>query len=141
VDDEELPNLGLGGWQVSLIYIDFAFGLVFEPPEPGGKTARARIEMPFELRDPDGSRHRIEPGPPQSSVAPALRLHNQTVLDASVSADGTLGISFKDGSALRVTCDPNYEAWDITGPAGKMICVPGGEVAYWPVRSDGSGSD
>ena len=39
----ELPPLGLEGSQVSLIYIDYAFGFVLEPPELGEPTARIRI--------------------------------------------------------------------------------------------------
>ncbi|WP_330476282.1 DUF6188 family protein [Terrabacter sp. C0L_2] len=28
---------------------------------------------------------------------------------------------------------PDYEAWQITGPAGeRIVCTPGGELASWP---------
>ena len=134
----ELPPLGLEGSQVSLIYIDYAFGFVLEPPELGEPTARIRIGMTFELLGADGTSHPVIPGPPQDSVAPALRLHNQVVLDATASADGTLKISFEDGSGLTVAPDPNYEAWELNGPVGMMVCLPGGGVAFWPAGAEGT---
>jgi hypothetical protein len=63
-------------------------------------------------------------------------LLNQSVTSASADYTGTLILGFDSGTSLRVEPDPDYEAWNITGPRGRMIvCMPGGELAVWSQES------
>lgn len=59
-------------------------------------------------------------------------LVGSVVADTS-TLDGTLLLSFTDGSALRCEPDANYEAWQVVGgwPQYLVVCQPGGEVAVW----------
>ena len=56
----------------------------------------------------------------------------RTVTAAS-TADGTLQLSFADGSLIR--CEPveTHEAWQVVGgdPQWLVVCAPGGELAIW----------
>jgi hypothetical protein len=54
------------------------------------------------------------------------------VSDAS-TLDGTLVLSFDDGSVLRCEPDQQYEAWQVVGgsPQYLVVCLPGGELAVW----------
>ena len=56
------------------------------------------------------------------------------VSDASAT-DGTLLLSFTDGSLLRCEPDAHYEAWEVVGgsPQYLVVCQPGGELAVGDV--------
>ena len=62
-------------------------------------------------------------------IASAL---GNAVAEAS-TLDGTLLLSFTDGSLLRCEPDPHYEAWEVVGgsPQYLVVCQPGGELAVW----------
>ncbi|HEY7932267.1 MAG TPA: DUF6188 family protein [Solirubrobacteraceae bacterium] len=132
----ECRELSLSGWEVSLINLDYGFGLVLESPDEHHRAAHVRIGSSFELTGADGTRHHVEPGPPQTSVAPALVLHTQRVARAMVSSRGRLEIYFEDLSRIEVGADMHYEAWQISGPDGFLVCIPGGEIADLPPRED-----
>lgn len=57
---------------------------------------------------------------------------NSVVADTSTE-DGTLVLSFADGSLLRCQPDERYEAWQVVGgsPQHLVVCEPGGELAVW----------
>lgn len=56
-----------------------------------------------------------------------------TVISDTSTDNGTLVLSFTDGSLLRCAPDPRYEAWEVVGgsPQHLVVCQPGGEVAVW----------
>jgi hypothetical protein len=56
----------------------------------------------------------------------------QTIRRAAIAPDGTLEISFEDDRLLTVAPEPKCEAWQLTAPGvGMVVCVPGGELAWW----------
>jgi hypothetical protein len=66
---------------------------------------------------------------------PLAALIGRTVSTASAD-DGTLLLTFNDGSLLRCHPDPRYEAWEVVGgdPQSFVVCLPGGELAIWDKR-------
>ena len=52
---------------------------------------------------------------------------------AVVESDLTLVLAFQGGASLEVRPDPHYEAWQVTGPASRLIVWPpgGGNLAVW----------
>jgi Family of unknown function (DUF6188) len=66
---------------------------------------------------------------------PLAALVGRTVSTASAD-DGTLLLTFNDGSLLRCNPDPRYEAWEVVGgdPQSLVVCLPGGELAIWDKR-------
>lgn len=64
--------------------------------------------------------------------APGHALSGLKVERAEAHKDGTLDMSFGDGSRLRVLRHAKYEAWEFIGRHGaKAIALPGGDVAIW----------
>ncbi len=57
----------------------------------------------------------------------------KSVVSDTSTEDGTLMLSFTDGSVLRCAPDPRYEAWEVVGgsPQHLVVCQPGGEVVVW----------
>lgn len=46
--------------------------------------------------------------------------------------DGTLELTFEDGTVLQVPPHSYYEAWIIEGPGQHLaVCAPGGKVVVW----------
>lgn len=124
----ETRELPLMGWTVSRVCVDHQFSLVFEAPDPrtGTPNAHLTIGTAFVYRDASGVAHAATPGPPQVDVAPALAVHTDLVVRATASAEGVLELEFESGGRITVPADPNYEAWLVTGPAGLVVCGPGG---------------
>ena len=92
-------------------------------------SAEIRCGVPFTYREADGIEHTLDPDAPES-LAPLLGLLMQTLLTVTVTRLGNLAVTFGDGSELRVTPHPAYEAWEING-SGELeemgyLCGPGG---------------
>jgi hypothetical protein len=56
---------------------------------------------------------------------------------------GELCLTFADGSTLLAESEPDFEAWDLQGVNGelrglRLVCMPGGDVAFW--SPDGLGT-
>jgi hypothetical protein len=95
------------------------------------------IASPFELVK-DEDRWVLDPERPEE-IAPAFQVLWRIVSNVTVENDGRLVIGFFDGTIVNVPSDPDYEAWEIVAENGlRLICMPGGEVAYWAPRSDKS---
>ena len=75
--------------------------------------------------DSAGNTHDIKPDSP-AAVGPIL-----------MSVNGTLDLTFSDGSRLRCAPDDQYEAWQVVGgfPEHLVVCTPGGELAVWDDQS------
>lgn len=111
---------------------DFTVALVF-----GGGSALT-IESAATLRA--GS----TPGAETSAVALSedgalsasdalLALVGQRVLSSVGFKDGDLRLVFDSGQMLSVPHDEHYEAWQLTGPSGRMwVSLPGGGLATFP---------
>jgi Family of unknown function (DUF6188) len=56
-----------------------------------------------------------------------------SVVSDTSTDDGTLMLSFANGSLLRCEPDARYEAWQVVGgsPQSLVVCQPGGELAVW----------
>jgi Family of unknown function (DUF6188) len=64
-------------------------------------------------------------------VALLLPLLNGEVTHVGVSDDGALFLTV-GGTTLRCGADPDFEAWNYTGPGGRrVVSMPGGELAIW----------
>jgi len=48
------------------------------------------------------------------------------IVGASADPNGSLTLRFADGRALVVEPDDQYEAWNVTGPFGALVSLPGG---------------
>jgi hypothetical protein len=83
----------------------------------------------------------IDTGTPQEDLPEALAsLVGAEITEVLVGREGHLAVNFADAQ-LSVRASADYEAWQITGPAGeRLVCMPGGELASWPASGSGSGS-
>jgi len=68
----------------------------------------------------------------------SLVARRASVHSALATADSELRLSFDEGDAIAVGPDPNYEAWEVTGPGQvKVVAMPGGgEPAIWDATSE-----
>ncbi len=109
--------------------LDYAFSMVIADCPAG--TFEVRIEHPFVVVGHGGEVELDPEGEPQQ-MAPALRVLRRAVEQAIAFKDGSLEVTFDDGSVLRVAVDEDYEAWNIVGPNGlRIVSMPGGELAIW----------
>lgn len=73
----------------------------------------------------------VELYPDRQDVASALPLFGTSVNSGVVFNTGTLRLVL-DHFQLTVKADPDYEAWNVTGPGGpRIVCMPGGQLAVW----------
>ena len=87
---------------------------------------------PFTL-ETRGATHHIAPAtdPPEAFV-PVRNLLGTSISTSNIGENGSLSLTFDDGSILHVEPDPNYEAWNLSGPDGLVVvCMAGGELAIW----------
>jgi hypothetical protein len=69
---------------------------------------------------------------PLEAFSPMQVLVERAVTAATISDDGTLTLTFDDGSEIVAQPDIQYEAWTLTGPNRLIIvCMPGGDLAVW----------
>jgi hypothetical protein len=108
-------------------FLDNAFGL--ELGDAPGETT-LRIEGNFVVSREQAS-WRLSPERPQD-IGPALSLVKLVVRRARAFKDGTLEVSFADGSTLRVPSDPEFEPWVLSANDGmRVVSLPGGDLAIW----------
>jgi hypothetical protein len=67
---------------------------------------------------------------PYALEAVALLLLNGDVTHVGVSDDGAFSVTV-EATTLQCDADPDCEAWDCTGPGGRVISMPGGGLAIW----------
>ncbi|SHV66400.1 Uncharacterised protein [Mycobacteroides abscessus subsp. abscessus] len=80
-----------------------------------------------------GATHRFTPAvDPPDALKPMGNLLGQRVTQAEIGDNGSLSITFDDGSRLHAEPDPDYEAWNLSGPDGLVVvCMAGGTLATW----------
>lgn len=72
----------------------------------------------------------------EQSFQPIRELVGRTVETAEVDHKGALSVTFEGGSHVRVEPDPDYEAWNVSGPNGALVVsMPGGELSIWTPES------
>jgi hypothetical protein len=127
-------SVPIGSGRVEQCRLDNAFSLAIEA---SGEWWLLRIEVPFVVASPEGTSERFGSDGRPSAWGPAadVLLHN-TVADASVTAAGVLRLAFADGTRLDIEPTQQWEAWQLEGPAERLIvCGPGGQLSRWPARS------
>jgi Family of unknown function (DUF6188) len=88
------------------------------------------IETSFLLCDRDGEWHELDPGT-GSSLAPALDLFRRTITAVEIRGNGSLHLTFDDGSELHAGPHRQYESWSLTGTGIEPVTVgPGGETDW-----------
>ncbi len=127
LDDRWLLNLR--GLSVTQITVDFHLVLAL------GSDWLVTVETSADLLQGPG-RTESRPGfrlvPASQDVAPALQLFGSKILSAVAFKSGALRLVFDNGMHLNCRSDPEFEAWQITGPAGwRIVSMPGGELAVW----------
>lgn len=91
-----------------------------------------RIGEDFVFASTDGTEWALQPEGDPSKLGPALATLHSKVREATAFDDGRLALSFRDGSSLRVPGGVQYEAWQLSGPAGLlMVSIPDGDLAIW----------
>ena len=129
----ELPDrsiLPIAGCAVSRCCIDHALSI--ELWETNRIEATIRIGGEFAFRGNDGRAWQLRPGDDASTLGPALRVFGLKVDHAAAYKDGPLEVAFTDGSGLRVSPDPAFEAWEFADVQGmKIVSLPGGGLAVW----------
>jgi hypothetical protein len=125
-------TLDVQTYQVQQCLVDYAFGLRLDDVGPTrAESVFVRISAPFELFV-NSERCQLDAEQHPELLGPALTLHKRFGATAAVSVAGDLRLTFADGAYLSVTADPRYEAWELGGPFGLLICLPGGGVADFP---------
>lgn len=87
---------------------------------------------PLVVKSADGSSV-VEVDVPAGDLPEAIAFLEGAVIDAMVvDRDGTLGLAAA-GREIEVRPLDSYEAWQVAGDNGeRLICQPGGELAYFP---------
>ena len=129
-------SVPIGSGRVEQCRLDNAFSLAIEA---SGEWWLLKIEVPFDVASPQAASERFgSDGRPSAWGSAADALLNNTVADASVTAEGVLRLAFADGTRLDVEPSQHWEAWQLEGPGERLIvCGPGGQLSRWPRRADG----
>ncbi len=112
----------LAGRKLEYVRLGHAIVLAFS----GGR--QVLIETVAHLDSP-GGRVDVEPGENPSDVVATLL--GDVVRAARMRDTGELEISFGGGSELLVGVDAHVESWAVAGPDGLIVCLAGGELAFW----------
>jgi len=123
-------DLRLDGRAVSRCLIDYAFSLEFLESgvvttiRIGGKLRLKHRELLIEI-DPEDA----------DEIGRASLLVRKTVDRAVAREDGSLEVSFTDGTILSVSPQSDYEAWEAQAADGmKVVSLPGGGLSIWGVH-------
>ena len=111
--------------ELTFIRIDHQCRLQFENTE-------IMIETPFSLQVEDRE-YQLDPED-RANFGPLLAVYPNSLLSANVDSEATLRLEFESGARVIVRQDPDYEAWQVSGPDTYLVvCVPGteGNLAVW----------
>jgi Family of unknown function (DUF6188) len=125
-------SLDLRGYQVTQCLVDFAFSIRLHAGGKGfAESVFLRIDVPF-ICEINSETFSLDAEKRRDELGPALRLFQRVASDAQISERGDLRFSFVDGAYLIAAPDMSYEAWNLSGPFGILIALPGGGVAQFP---------
>ncbi|MFI1585653.1 DUF6188 family protein [Embleya sp. NPDC020630] len=124
-DDRWIMNLR--GRDVTRISVDHRLTLLVDP------GVHIAFASPFELtHGPHGTSEPVVLTPQRQDVIPALGLFKAKVLSAVAFKTGSIRLVFDNGRHLNSRADPDFEAWEVRGPEGRLIiATPGGDLAVW----------
>lgn len=90
------------------------------------------VSSPFTV-EVDGDTTCLSPEEdPEEAFELVRQLIGQKINRATVDSAGTLNMVFERGARISVGPDPDYEAWNVSGPDGALVVsMPGGELAIW----------
>jgi hypothetical protein len=83
------------------------------------------FESPFRVTAPDGSEYSLDPGV-RASLGPVLDLYPDALVTATAMPRRRLRLRFASGATLDVPADFDFEAWQVNGPDGFLVCATGG---------------
>jgi len=117
------------GVEISRCVLDYSVTLETNENSDSSCTI-IRIESDFTIiRDSQSRTVEIEN---VGSVGQAAVFLRKELTSGYVSTDGKLELRFSDNVSLIVDSNNSYEAWSVLTKDGeRLICMPGGEVAYW----------
>lgn len=117
------------GYVVTQCRIDYAFGIELWKSDEFWFSIR--ISGNFICRVNDREYHLSAEHAP-TEISPALSIIHKPVELAIAKKDGLLELAFSPDIQITVLPNPQYEAWELSGPKGlHLICTPGGNVAVW----------
>lgn len=118
--------LPVSGNAVAMLIVDFAVTIRIEP------DMSLRIEDTFTFVRSTGESVQLVPAGDPVALAPVLATARMTVAAAHANFDGSLKLSFTDGSRLEIHPSDDYEAWSFSGEDSlRVVSLPGGQLAVW----------
>jgi hypothetical protein len=100
----------LRGLEVNLLQIAYCFDIMCNDP---GNDVFIQIETSFTLRYPNRT---ITCDPENiDSIKEAVSILRRPLADLTAFRDGSLIVTFLDGTELHVLKDPNFESWNAQG--------------------------
>jgi Family of unknown function (DUF6188) len=94
------------------------------------------ISSPLTIERGGKSIHLSPEDDPEESFEPLQALAGQEIDAANTDPDGSLNVVFDGGARVRVESDPDYEAWNVSGPGGALVVsTPGGKLAIWSAEN------
>jgi hypothetical protein len=123
-------DLRIAGKKVTRCLVDYSFSLQFwEKSESTIVRIGGRMNI-----ERAGTRLSLSAEKP-TEAGQACFLVGGTIKNAVGFKDGSLALSFTDGTTLTVPFDENYEAWEASADDGFMVVsLPGGRLATWSPR-------
>ncbi len=119
----------LGGKTVTQIRIDYAFSLIIWESRDLDFAVRIEGRFIFQVGNEE---YALDAEEGAHTLCPALAIFGKTIQSALAHKDGTLELTFSDDSRVLVPPDPQYEAWEVSGPGGMLlVSLPGGSLAVW----------
>ena len=120
-------DLGISGHEISRVCFDYGFVILTS------EGAELRIQTRLVAAVRGNTPQELIPGEWGPGAAVLTTLFRRVIASASaVVEDGSLTVTFQDGTELRVPPHPQYEAWTFAGSQGKkVVCLPGGGLATW----------
>ena len=103
-------HLTIGAFLVDL----FAYG-------ENGVVTQIRFEEPFELNDPTGRTHVLDPGQPWEPLAALFALRQVAIELVRVTKSWDLYIRFQSGHTITTSPRGRYDSWEIHLPDRTLI--------------------
>ena len=110
VEGFEVLHLTIGAYLVDL----FAY-------RESGVVTQIRLEQPFELRDPIGTTHVLDPGQPWEPLAELFALRQIAIALVRVTQSSDLYVEFGSGHTIAISPEGPYDAWEIHLPDQTLI--------------------
>jgi hypothetical protein len=92
----------------------------------------------FVLHAPNAQTTHILDPEVRADLGPLLALFPDAVVNAGANSDASLRLVFASGAVLTVEADPQYEAWQVSGPDGFLVVCPpigDGTLAVWETEA------